>query len=82
MAFTITLQCEQESDSIVIQRECNIWKSGIHRLNKDGVEVVVEVVEYSTAVVMVIGCTESIIRSAIIHNMVLSTVKQFCEQLN
>ena len=83
LAFNFALQCEQEVHSIVIQRECNIWKSGIHWVSVDGVEVVVEVVEQSTAVIAVFGCTgRNIIkclqlRSAVIH-MILSTVKQFC----
>ena len=83
LAFNFALRCEHEVHSIVIQRECNIWKNGIHWMNKDGVEVVVEVVEQSTAVVVVFGCTETNIikclklRSDIIH-MVLSTVEQFC----
>ena len=83
LAFNFALRCELEVESIVIQRECNIWKNGIHWMNKDGAEVVVEVVEQSTAVVVVFGCTETNIikclklRSDIIH-MVLSTVEQFC----
>ena len=50
----------------------------------DGVEVIVEVVEQSTAVVVVLGCTEREninqciqLRAAIIH-LILSTIKQFC----
>ena len=46
LAFTFALRCEEEeAHSIVIQRECNIWKNGIHWMNEDGVEIVVEVVE-------------------------------------
>ena len=58
LASTFALHCEQKVHSIVIQRECNIWKSGIHWASIDGVEAVVEVVEQSTAVVAVFGCTE------------------------
>ena len=84
LAFTFALRCEQADHSIVLQRECNIWKSGIHWVSIDGVEVVVEVVEQNTTVVVVFVCTEreNIIqciqlRSAVIH-LVLSTVSQFC----
>ena len=42
----------------VIQRKCNVWKSGIHWLTMNGVEAIVEVVEQSTAVTVVVGCQE------------------------
>jgi hypothetical protein len=87
LAFTFALQCKQNVGSIVIQRKCNIWKNGIHWVSNNGVEVVVEVVEQSTAVVVVLGCgTERNVvkclqlRSAVIHT-VLETIKQFCGEL-
>ena len=58
LTFAHALKCDKEHQNIVIQRECNVWKSGIHWLSDDGVEVIVEVVEQCTAVVMVVGCLE------------------------
>ena len=58
LMFAYALKCETESQSIVLERECNVWKNGIHWLSDNGVEAIVEVVEQSTAVIMVVGCLE------------------------
>ena len=66
----------------VEQRQCNIWKNGIHWQNMDGVEAIVEVVEQNTAVVLFMGCLEESqvkcchLRSAII-NTILSVKEQY-----
>lgn len=87
LAFTFALHCKQNVSSIVIQRKCNIWKNGIHWVSNNGVEVIVEVVEQSTAVVVVLGCSTERnvikclqLRSAVVH-MVLETIEQFCGEL-
>ena len=87
LAFTFALQCKQNVGSIVIQRKCNIWKNGIHWVGNNGVEVVIEVVEQSTAVVVVLGCSTERnvikclqLRSAVVR-MVLETMEQFCGEL-
>ena len=54
---------KEETPCPVVQRECNVWKSGltdggIHWLTMDGVEAIVEVVEQCTAVTVVVGCQE------------------------
>ena len=54
---------KEENPCPVVQRECNVWKSGltdggIHWLTMDGVEAIVEVVEQCTAVTVVVGCQE------------------------
>ena len=49
---------ETDKSCPVIQRKCSVWKSGIHWLTMDGVEAIVEVVEQSTAVTVVVGCQE------------------------
>ena len=67
LMFTFALQCESEDHSIVIQRECNVWKNGIHWQSSDGVEAIVEVVEQSTAVVVVMGCLKGRERECIYH---------------
>ena len=88
LAFTFALHCKQNAGSIVIQSKCNIWKSDIHWVSNNGVEVVVEVVEQSTAVVVVLGCSTERnvikclqLRSAVVC-MVLETMEQFCGELN
>ena len=87
LAFTFALQCKQNVGSIVIQRKCNIWKNGIHWVSNNGVEVVVEVVEQSTAVVVVLGCSTERnvikclqLRSSVVR-MVLETMERFCGEL-
>ena len=49
---------ETDKSCPVIQRKCNVWKCCIHWLTMDGVEAIVEVVEQSTAVTVVVGCQE------------------------
>ena len=75
LAFRFVLKCVTQNPSIVIQRLCSIWKSGIHWQN-DGVEAIVEIVEQSTAVVVVVRCWEETdsfkcikLRSAIIQTI-------------
>ena len=87
LAFIFALHCKQNAGSIVIQRKCNIWKNGIHWVSNNGVEVVVEVVEQSTAVVVVLGCSTERnvikclqLRSAVVR-MVLETMEHFCGEL-
>ena len=82
LTFTFALRCERESHSIVIQRECNVWKNGIHWVSDSGVETFVEVVNESTEVIMVVGylegkeieCTQY--RSRLIQT-ILQTKEQF-----
>ena len=56
LMFSYALKCEREVESIVVQRECNVWKNGIHWMSDTGVEAFVEVVDQSTAVIMIVGC--------------------------
>ena len=60
--------------SISIQRECNVWKNGIHFQNMDGVATIVEVVEQSTAVIMVMGCLEGSEMNCVRHRSELIQV--------
>ena len=68
----------------VEHRQCNIWKNGIHWQRTNDVEVIVEVVEQSTAVLMIIGCSEGSEikciqqRSAVIRT-ILSIKDKFCK---
>ena len=67
----------------VLQRKCNVWKSGIHWQSRDAVEAVVEVVEQNTAVTVMIGCMEGReiacmrVRSRLIR-MILAAKERFC----
>ena len=59
ISFKIALSHDEEDEECpVVQRMCNMWKSGIHWQNRDGVEAIVEVVEQNTAVVVSIGGLE------------------------
>ena len=70
----------------VLQRKCNVWKNGIHWINREGVEVVVEVVEQSTAVVVMVGCMEGMelagvnLRAEVIKT-VLDVKEQQCKEI-
>ena len=77
-------QVEQDKTWPVIQRRCNVWKSGIHWLNRGGVEAIVEVVEHNTAVTLVIGCLKGREMACIKHRSevigtILEVKKIFCE---
>ena len=58
LAFSFALPSDSNRDNPVIQRECNVWTTGIHWQNMDGVEAIVEVVDQSKAVVLMLGCLE------------------------
>ena len=63
-------------------RQCNVWKNGIHWQNRNGIETTVEVVEQSSALILLTGCinekemecTEQ--RSKLIQ-LILETKSQF-----
>ena len=86
LAFTYALPAASspiEENSLVIERrQCNIWKNGIHWLNMDGVETIIQVKEQNTAVVLFMGCLEGSevkciqLRSAIIET-ILSTKEKY-----
>ena len=90
--FTFALECDRISyrstasgeanDGIVIQRQCNVWRNGIHWVSDTGVETIVEVVNHSTAVIMVMRCLKGremeciLYRSRLIQS-ILQTKEQF-----
>ncbi len=57
-ALPVASSTNEENTLAVERRKCNIWKSGIHRQNMDGVETIVEVIEQNTAVILIMGCLE------------------------
>ena len=92
LAFTFVLSPSKPSakcDLPVITRHCTVWKNGIQWVNRDGVEAVVEVVEQSQAVVVMLRCSGKIksewaclhLRSAIICK-VLKAAEEFCPNVS
>ena len=92
LAFTFALSPSKPSakcDLPVITRHCTVWKNGIQWLNRDGIEAVVEVVEQSQAVIVMLRCSGKIksewaclhLRSAIIHK-VLDARKELCPNVS
>ena len=92
LAFTFALSPSKPSAKCelpVIMRHCTVWKNGIQWLNRDGVEAVVEVVEQSQAVVVMLRCSGKTksewaclhLRSAIICK-VLKAAEKFCPNVS
>ena len=83
LAFLFARPAEKDEIYPVIHRQCNVWKSGIHWLNRDGVEAIVEVVEHNTAVTVIMGCFEGremsciMCRSEVIRT-ILELKERFC----
>ena len=86
LAFSFALApetAEEDKACPVLQRRCNVWKSGIHWQNRDGVEAIVEVVEQNTAVTVMMGCLEGRevecagLRSKLIQD-ILATKERVC----
>ena len=83
LMFSYALKCEREFESIVVQRECNVWKNGIHWMSDTGVEAIVEVVEQSTAIIMVVGCLEGREMESIHYrSRLIQTILQTKEQFS
>ena len=51
---------KSESSIQYLHRLCDIWKNGIHWLDTDGVETVVELVDNSQCVVLLMSCKQSL----------------------
>lgn len=66
-----------------LQRKCTIWKNGIQWCTRNGVEVLVEVVEQNTAVLLLVRCLKDQemegvkLRSEVLKKVV-DTKEQFC----
>ena len=56
---------KSESSIQYLHRLCDIWKNGIHWLDTDGVETVVELVDNSQCVVLLMSC-----KQGLEHNMI------------
>ena len=71
----------------VIQRKCSVWKNGISWANRHGVEALVEVVENSRRVNVMLRCLkDSEVRCAQLRSAVISKVldakKEFCPKIS
>ena len=76
---------EVDSDFPAIRRKCSVWKNGIYWGNRDGVEVLAEVVEQNKVVVVLLRCHEVSpeclrLRSMIIQK-VLKAADEFCPKV-
>ena len=83
LLLRLTFDFVTQSNSEPLQRKCNIWKNGIHWSTRSGVEVLVEVVEQNTAVVLLLRFIDGHelkgieLRSKIIEK-ILHTREEFC----
>ena len=76
---------EVDSEFPAIRRKCSVWKNGIYWGNRDGVEVLAEVVEPNKVVIVLLRCHEVSpeclrLRSMIIQK-VLKAADEFCSKV-
>lgn len=83
-SFDLTRDTQDLSvDNPVIQGECHVWKNGIYWLNRFGLGVLVEVVDNSRKVNVVVRCLQGVniecaqLRSAVIAE-VLQAIDDYC----
>lgn len=86
LAFSFDLTRDKQDLNVsnpVIQGECHVWKNGIYWLNRFGLGVLVEVVDKSRKVNVVVRCLQGVdiecakLRSAVIAK-VLQAVDDYC----
>ena len=75
------------SESSVLKRKCDIWKNGIHWGTREGVEVLVEIVEEKTVALVLVRCFEGQELEAVkLRTAVLKKVweakKEFCPKVD
>jgi len=69
-----------------LNRICDVWKNGTHWCTRDGVEVLVEVIEQNTMVLLLMRCVQGQemecvkLRSAIVRK-ILAAKEKFCSQV-
>ena len=78
---------DYDSSLPVIQRKCSVWKNGISWANRHGVETLVEVVENSKRVNVMLRCLkDSEVRCAQLRSAVITKVldakKEFCPKIS
>ena len=89
LVFSYAAASSQDSDTVevpALKRMCDVWKNGIHWCCRSGVEVLVEVTEQNTVVLLLMRCVEAQemecvkFRSAIIKK-ILAAKEKFCSQV-
>ena len=89
LVFNYAAAISQDSDTVRVpglKRKCDIWKNGTHWYSRDGVEVLVEVIEQKTVILLLMRCIQDQemecvkLRSAIIRK-VLAAKEKFCSQI-
>ena len=89
LVFSYAAASSQDLDTVevpTLKRICDIWKNGAHWCTRSGVEVLVEVIEQNTVVLLLMQCVEGQemecvkLRSAIIKN-ILAAKEKFCSQV-
>ena len=85
LVFSFAAASDSENETPSLNRRCSIWKNGIKWSNRDGVEVLIEVTEQSTVVLLLIRCFKGQemkcvkLRSAVISK-ILDAKQQFSPQ--
>ena len=93
LVFNYAASVSQVSDTVpgctelpTLKRQCNIWKNGTHWCTRGGVEVLVEVIEQNTVVLLLMRCIQGQemecikLRSAIVGK-ILATKEKFCPRV-
>ena len=84
LTFTFVVS---SSESSMLKRKCDIWKNGIHWGTRDGVEVLVEIIEEKTIALVIVRCfqgqeLEAVkLRTAVLKK-VWETKKEFCSRID
>ena len=78
---------ESSSKSAVFKRRCNIWKNGIQWCTRDGVEVLVELVEEKSVLLVLVRCyqgqeLEAIKLRTAVFKKVCQTKEEFCPKVH
>ena len=89
LVFSYAAASSQDPDPTEIptlKRICDVWKNGIHWCSRSGVEVLVEVTEQNTMVLLLMRCVKGQemecvkLRSAVIRK-ILAAKEEFCSQV-
>ena len=84
LTFTFVTSSPQAS---VLKRECNIWKNGLHWGTRNGVEVLVEIIEEKTVLLVLVRCFPGMELEAVkVRTAVLKKIweakMEFCPKVN
>ena len=89
LVFSYAAASSQDSDTVevpALKRTCDVWKNGTHWCTRSGVEVLVEVTEQNTVVLLLMRCVQSQemecvkLRSAVIRK-ILAAKDKLCSQV-